>query len=64
MNRRVVIAVEYDVEEPYEKVLPYALSQIRDGVAKLDRDHIRDVYIHVAIDEDADRVLAIFDQKE
>ena len=64
MGERVAIVIEYDVDPPYEKVLPYALTQIRDGVAKLDKNHIRTVQIHVAIHEDADRVLAIFDPNE
>ena len=64
MGERLAIVIEYDVDPPYEKVLPYALTQIRDGVSKLDKNYIRGVKIHVAVYEDADQVLDIFDHKE
>jgi hypothetical protein len=65
MSERVVIVIEYEAGPDVHLGLHEALTQIREGVDRLDRAaNIKAVQIHVAIKDDADQVLAVFDKAE
>ena len=62
MGERLVIVVEYDMVMDSQQALHDAMTQIQEGAARLDPEHIKAVQVHIAIKESAEQVLAMFDK--
>jgi len=64
MGGRMVIVIEYAAAVDMQQALAEAMTQIKDGVDRLNPEHVKAVQAHVAIEESADQVLAVFDKAD
>ncbi len=62
MSERLVVVIEYDAGSDLQQALNDAMTQIQEGAGHLDPEHVKAVQVHVAIDDFAERVLALFDE--
>ena len=61
MSERLVIVIEYDIDDDAREPLVAILDQLR--LSELtDKPHVKMVQVHAAIKDDAARVLAVFHQ--
>jgi len=62
MTERMVIVIEYEVGPNMQQALNDAMVQIKKGVDDQVHGNVKAVQIHVAIKDDAARVLSVFDK--
>lgn len=61
MSERVVIVIEYDADPYSEQWFKDVVTNLRQQVDTPDQAAIEPVHLYVAIEDHADRVLAVFD---
>lgn len=61
---RLVIVIEYECGSDREQAMFEAMTQIRTGERRLNKNHVKVVHIHAAIKNTASQVIAIFNQVE
>lgn len=61
MSRRLVIVIEYACGFDQQQSLFEAMTQIRKGEKRLNRNNVKIMHVHAAVKSTAGQVLAIFD---
>jgi hypothetical protein len=61
MGERMVIVIEYEADTAGEQAIVEAVTQLRTWIDDHEQPHIRPVQFAVAIKDDADQVLAVFE---
>jgi len=64
MSERVVIVIEYDANPYSEQWFKDVVTNLRKQVDTPDQAPIKPVHLYVAIEDSADRVLAVFADDE